>query len=65
MQYEMAEYDVTFIDRILYLSDDEILAYVRSLPEGDQQPMAQAILRAASLRALSRFMEDLHQGFAD
>jgi hypothetical protein len=65
MQYEMAEDDQALIDRILRLSDDEILAYVRSLPELEQQPMAAAILRAASLRAVADYRDDLHQGHVD
>ncbi len=65
MQYEMAEDDRSLLDRLINMSYDEILAYVQSLPEAEQQPMAQVILRAASLRAVADYMEDLHAGLVD
>jgi hypothetical protein len=65
MQYEMAEDDQAFIDRIFSMSEDEILAYIQGLPKVQQRPMAEAIFRAASQRAVKDYINELYWGFAD
>jgi hypothetical protein len=65
MQYEMAEYDQAFLDRIFAMSEDEILAYIQGLPRAQQRPMAEAILHAATHRALEGYINELYRGFSD
>ncbi len=51
-KFDMAEYDQQFIDRMMNMSDEEILAYLHSLPEAERGGMEEAILRVMSQEML-------------
>lgn len=64
MGFEMAEYDQAFIDRIMDMPDDEILAFLHSLPTVERKAMEQAIFRAVSQRAVKDHIDELYMGLA-
>lgn len=63
MQFEMAQDDQTFIDRIMFMTDDEILAYLHALPAAEKKAMGEAIFRAMCQRAVRDYMDGLNGGF--
>jgi hypothetical protein len=65
MGHEMAEHDESFIDRIMYMTDEELLAYLHSLPSVQKKAMEEAIFRAMSQRAVSEHIGNLNGGPSD
>jgi hypothetical protein len=57
MLYEMAEDDLAFVDRLCELTEEQVMAYLQTLPAEQQQPMAEAILRALTLRSLQELYQ--------
>ena len=62
--FEMAEYDQSFIDRMMGMADDELLMYLHALPELERKAMEQAIFRALSQRAVQDQIDNLTRGLA-
>ena len=58
-KFEMAEYDQAFIDRIMDMGYEEMLAYLHSLPEVERKAMEEAIFRALSRRAVKDHFDEL------
>ncbi|HEX8992025.1 MAG TPA: hypothetical protein VF784_10145 [Anaerolineales bacterium] len=63
--FEMAEYDHEFIDRMMDMGDEGMLAYLHSLPEAERKMLEEAIYRAISQRALREHKEDLGGGLTN
>ncbi len=61
-KFEMAEYDHEFIDRMMDMGDEGMLAYLQSLPEAERKMLEQAIYRALSQRAVREHKEELGGG---
>ena len=59
--FEMAEYDHAFIDRIMDMRYEDILAYLQTLSDLERKAMEEAILRAVSQRAVQYHIEQLSQ----
>ncbi len=64
INFEMAEYDQSFIDRMMVMADDELLVYLHSLTEIERMAVEAAIFTAMSQRAVSEFFEYLSGGLA-
>ncbi len=60
--FEMAEYDHEFIDRMMDMGDECVLAYLHSLPEAERKMLEEAIYRAVSQRALRQHKDELAGG---
>ena len=58
-KFEMAEYDQAFIDRIMEMGYEEMLAYMHALPEVERKAMEEAIFRALSQRAVKNRIDEL------
>ncbi len=61
-KHDMAEYDATFIDRMMNMLDEELLAYLQSLTPAERKIMEEAIFRAVSQRAVKDHIEELKGG---
>ncbi len=58
----MAEYDQTFIDRMMEMADEDIIVYLQLLPEVQRKAMEEAIFRAMSQRAVRKRLDELSGG---
>ncbi len=63
--HEMAEYDQTFIDRVLEMADIDIIAYLQLLPEAQRKVMEEAIFREMSQRAVKDSLDEINGGFVN
>ncbi len=61
----MAEYDQTFIDRVLEMADIDIIAYLQLLPEAQRKVMEEAIFREMSQRAVKDSLDEINGGFVN
>ncbi len=61
-KFDVAEYDQAFIDRIMDMGYEEMLAYLHSLPAVERKAMEEAIFRAIGHRVLKDQIEGLGGG---
>ena len=55
-----AEYDQSFIQRVLDMADEEIFALLHALPDVDRKVMVAAISWALSQQAMQEHIDDLN-----
>ena len=58
----MAEFDREFVERILSMSQDEIITYLNSLDPDVGKVVAEAINGAMAQEALKRYRQQMHTG---
>ena len=64
-KHDMAEYDLTFIDRMMEMYDEELLAYLHSLTPDERKAVEAAIFREMSQRAVQNHLSDLQSGLTN
>lgn len=60
--FDMAEYDDEFIDRLMEMGNEGFMAYLHSLPEVERKMLEEAISREISRRAVGERKDELRGG---